>query len=76
MEWSQEKVIHLIELYRARRILWDASMKEYKDRNKRHDALIEIAKILEVDKGELEKKIRYLQSHFARELKQQTEARE
>jgi len=43
MEWSNEKLLTLIELYHSLPILWDCKLKDYKDRNKRHDAFIEIA---------------------------------
>ena len=42
MEWTNDKVISLIELYHNRPVLWDCRLKEYKDCNKRHDALMEI----------------------------------
>ena len=69
MDWNNEQVLALIELYRSRNVLWDSKNPFYKDRNKRHDALMEIAQELNADKTEIEKKIRYLQSHFSRELK-------
>ncbi|KAG5886241.1 hypothetical protein JTB14_008908 [Gonioctena quinquepunctata] len=43
MEWTNEKVINLINLYWDRPVLWDCRLKDYKDRNKKMDALLEIA---------------------------------
>lgn len=53
--WSA-KVLELIKPYRDRPDLWDCCMKEYKDRNKKLDALIEIAVSFGVDKGEVHRK--------------------
>ncbi|KAF5276366.1 hypothetical protein FQA39_LY18593 [Lamprigera yunnana] len=50
MEWTNAKVCELIELYRDRLVLWDCRLKEYKDRNKKQDALQEIADTFGVDK--------------------------
>ncbi|KAF5305213.1 hypothetical protein FQA39_LY09301 [Lamprigera yunnana] len=50
MEWTNAKVCELIELYRDRPVLWDCRLKEYKDRNKKQDALQEIADTFRVDK--------------------------
>nr|CAD7574354.1 unnamed protein product [Timema californicum] len=43
MEWSNERAISLIDLYRSRPVLWDCVLSEYRDPNKRHDALMELA---------------------------------
>lgn len=75
MEWSHEKVQQLIDLYRDHSVLWDCKMKAYKDKNKRHDALIEIATSFNVHKDEIERKIKNLLSHFAREIKKENEAK-
>jgi hypothetical protein len=58
MEWSNEKVLNLIELYRDRPVLWDCRLKEYKDRNKKMDAILEIAVSFGVEKEEIERKIK------------------
>ena len=73
MEWTNDKVVNLIDLYRNRPVLWDCRLKEYKDRNKRMDALLEIAFSFGVEKGEIERKIKNLVCHFSRELKRERE---
>ncbi|KAK4887692.1 hypothetical protein RN001_003963 [Aquatica leii] len=73
MEWYDVNVLRLIELYREREILWNCKLKEYKNKNKRHDALLEIAVSFGVSKEEVDKKIRYLLSHFAREVKKEND---
>ncbi|KAK4878977.1 hypothetical protein RN001_007123 [Aquatica leii] len=73
IEWNDVNVLRLIELDREREILWNWKLKEYKNKNKRHDALLEIAVLFGVSKEEVDKKIRYLLSHFAREVKKEND---
>lgn len=74
MEWSEDKTLNLIEMYRERPFLWNSRLTDYKNRNKRHDALLEISVSFGTEKDEIEKKIRYLLSHFAREIKKEKES--
>lgn len=74
MEWTNAKVCDLINLYRDRPVLWDCRLKEYKDRNKKLDALLEIAVSFGVDKEEVERKIKNLVCHFLREIKKERES--
>ncbi|CAI6352804.1 unnamed protein product [Macrosiphum euphorbiae] len=69
MEWSQDKTLQLIESYRLHPVLWDCKLSEYKLREKRYDAWNEIANSLNVEKDEVERKIKNLTSHFSRESK-------
>ncbi|XP_039282043.1 uncharacterized protein LOC120350892 [Nilaparvata lugens] len=62
-------------MYRDRSYLWDSSDVDYKNRNKRHDGLVEIAVSFGIEKVEVEKKIRNLQSQFAREKKKESKSR-
>ncbi|KAF5286323.1 hypothetical protein FQA39_LY04221 [Lamprigera yunnana] len=75
MEWTNAKVCELIELYRDRPVLWDCRLKEYKDRNKKQDALQEIADTFGVDKKVVEKKIKNVVCHFLREIKRERDPR-
>lgn len=75
MNWSDEQTISFIEMYRDRPVLWRSSDPEYKNRNKRHDALIEIAVSFGIEKQDVEKKIKNLQSQFARERKREKQSR-
>ncbi|KAF5304268.1 hypothetical protein FQA39_LY09795 [Lamprigera yunnana] len=74
MEWTNAKVCELIELYRNRPVLWDCRLKEYKDRNKKQDALQEIADTFGVDKQVVEKKIKNVVCHFLREIKRERDS--
>lgn len=58
MNWSDEQTISFIEMYRDRPVLWRSSDPEYKNRNKRHDALIEIAVSFGIEKQDVEKKLK------------------
>lgn len=72
MEWSSnEKVLSLIELYRRRPVLWNCKLKEYKDRDKRHDAVVEISESFGIEKDEIERKLKNLICHFSREIKKE-----
>jgi len=61
-------------MYRERLLFWNSRLTNYKNRNKRHDDLLEISVSFGTDKDEIEKKIRYLLSHFAREIKKEKES--
>nr|XP_023028163.1 uncharacterized protein LOC111516218 [Leptinotarsa decemlineata] len=67
MDWSDEQTISFIEMYRERSLLWDPTDSLYKNRNKRHDGLMEIAVSFGIEKCDVEKKIKNLQSQFSRE---------
>ncbi|KAJ8929167.1 hypothetical protein NQ314_018170 [Rhamnusium bicolor] len=74
MEWSNEKVMSLIDLYRDRPVLWNCRLKEYKDRNKRHDAFVEIAVSFGGGKEEVERKLKNLICQFSREVKKERDS--
>jgi hypothetical protein len=74
MERSEDKTLNLIEMYRERPLLWNSRLTDYKNKNKSHDALLKISVSFRTDKGKIEKKIRYLLSHFAREIKKEKES--
>lgn len=74
MQWSNEKVLTLINLYHSRPILWDCKLKKYKDHNKIHDAFTEIAASFGVEKEEIERKLKNLISHFSREIKKEKDS--
>ena len=67
MEWSDEQTISFIEMYRERSFLWDPIDSLYKNKNKRHYGLMEIAVSFGIEKCDVEKKIKNLQSQFSRE---------
>lgn len=73
MEWTNDKVIQLIDMYRDRPVLWDCRLKDFRDRSKRIGALLEIVVRFGVEKDEIERKIKNLVCHFSRELKRERE---
>lgn len=75
MEWTNEKVLTLIDLYRDRPVLWDCRSKQHKDRSKRTDALMEIAVSFGVEKEEIDRKIKNLMCHLSRELKKERDGK-
>ncbi|XP_018568535.1 uncharacterized protein LOC108908865 [Anoplophora glabripennis] len=70
-EWTNKKVFHLIEMYRDRPALWDNKHEHYKDKAKRQEEMRKIAAYLGESKEEIERKVKNLLSHFARELKKE-----
>ncbi|VVC24420.1 MADF domain [Cinara cedri] len=62
-------------MYRDRSLLWDPINSKYKNKNKRHDGLMEIAISFGMEKFDVEKNIKNLQSQFAREKKKEKESR-
>ncbi|CAG9790284.1 unnamed protein product [Diatraea saccharalis] len=72
--WSNENVYKLIEMFQAGELLWNTISEDYKDRNKKHDAWMEIASEFNVDKKVIEKKIRSLVGQFNRESKSKSGA--
>lgn len=69
MKWSLDKTLELVELFRLNPISWNCKLSDYKNRDKRHDALNEIANSINVEKYEVGRKIKNLSSYFARESK-------
>ncbi|KAG5863851.1 hypothetical protein JTB14_031604 [Gonioctena quinquepunctata] len=53
MEWSRENVCELLELFREKSILWDATERDYKNKRKKYDAWGEIAAQFDSDGGKV-----------------------
>jgi hypothetical protein len=49
MEWTNEKTVELIEVYKAKRVLWDPKNPKYCNKFANNDAWTELADILEAD---------------------------
>ncbi|XP_063233502.1 uncharacterized protein LOC134537172 [Bacillus rossius redtenbacheri] len=69
MEWCREKTCRLIDEFRLQECLWNHQLKDYKDRQKKSDALKELGKMFECEGSEVEKKIKSLIGQFQREVK-------
>ncbi|XP_068230453.1 uncharacterized protein [Palaemon carinicauda] len=66
---AREKIVQLIECYRGYPLLWDPTHKLYKRWFKRADAWREIAENIQMERNEVEKKMKNLVTQFQRELK-------
>ncbi|XP_050315638.1 uncharacterized protein LOC126750161 [Anthonomus grandis grandis] len=75
MTWTDEETLAFIDMYRVRSSLWNSSNSDYKNKNRRHDGLTEIAVSFGIEKQEVERKIKNLQSHFSRERKKELESK-
>ncbi|XP_011870220.1 PREDICTED: uncharacterized protein LOC105563327 [Vollenhovia emeryi] len=74
-EWPYDKVLQLIALFQQRPLLWDSQCEAYKDRQKRHEATLELAAHFNVERDEIERKLKNLQSHFYREVKKEVQTK-
>ncbi|XP_055838779.1 uncharacterized protein LOC129906853 [Episyrphus balteatus] len=71
MSWSKKQTLTFIQAYKDCPLLWDRTHDGYKNKNQRHDALLELAVAFHMQKDEIENKIKGLQSQFARERKKE-----
>lgn len=69
MEWTKDQTLRLIQAFKDKELLWNASNEDYKDRTKKNEAWKEIANIFNVERSDIEKKVRNLIGQFHRELK-------
>lgn len=76
MEWYREQTIQLIDLFRARPALWDASSVHYRNKRMKNEALEQISGKLRCPKEEIAKKICTLRVQFSRENVKVKRARE
>ncbi|CAK1595409.1 unnamed protein product [Parnassius mnemosyne] len=71
MEWNKENIALLIEHFKEKRELWDSTSVHFKDRNKKHDAWMDLADKFDTERSVIEKKMRSLIGQFQRELKKE-----
>jgi len=69
VEWSNEKCLLLIDLYKESTNLWNTKHKDYRNRYIRQDSLLEISKHMDTSKEEVDRKLKNLICHFMREVK-------
>lgn len=65
--WSTERSLQLIELFRQHRSLWDTKDPGYRNRNSKYDVWGEIALVMNDSRNEVERKMKNLLCHFHRE---------
>lgn len=66
MEWSEEQVVHLIELYETHPNLWNTRDPKYKKRNVKKDSIREIAEALNIETEEVERKLSVILAQYRR----------
>ncbi|CAI6343672.1 unnamed protein product [Macrosiphum euphorbiae] len=69
VEWSNEKCLLLIYLYKESTNLWNTKHKDYRNRYIRQDSLLEISKHMDTSKEEVDRKLKNLICHFWCEVK-------
>lgn len=55
--WDREKTLRLIELLEMKECLWKVQIDDYRNKNKRHDAIQEIGAALQMHHEEIRQKI-------------------
>lgn len=71
MEWTNDQVISLIELFRERPVLWNQTISEFKNKNLKNYAWNEISQEMKVSKSEVQSKMRNLITTFQRIFKKE-----
>jgi hypothetical protein len=66
--WTNDSARKLIDLFRERRLLWDTSSEDFRNRFKKHEAWQEIADYFNVDKSTVDKKMRMMVGQYRREV--------
>ncbi len=69
-QWPDERATKLIRLYRGFSVLWDIRIKDYKNRNKWHNAWMSVARHFSMAKGKTEKIVNP-RSTYLRDLKKE-----
>ena len=67
MEWSEEQLVRLIQLYENEAVLWNTKLLDYRKKDKKNDAWNKIANALEVERIEVERKSKVLLAQYRRE---------
>lgn len=69
VEWTNDQVITLIELFREKPVLWNQALSDFKNKNLKNYAWNEISQEIKVNKPEVQSKMRNLITTFQRILK-------
>ena len=67
MEWSEQDVLHFIDYYKKKKVLWDPKDLQYFNKNKKQDAWNEVGREVGFCVEEVKRKMECLQSSFRRE---------
>ncbi|XP_073962815.1 uncharacterized protein [Choristoneura fumiferana] len=69
MEWNKEKTLFFIQLIKERPVIWDVSSSDHKIKNKKQDAIKEIASVFGITAKEVLAKWTSLRGQYNREKK-------
>ncbi|CAH2006592.1 unnamed protein product [Acanthoscelides obtectus] len=69
MKWDKESTLKLIEMYEAHPELWNCILKEYRDRDKKAQAIKNIADQLKTTEAEVEEKWHNLRCQMNSEIR-------
>ncbi|KAI8432776.1 hypothetical protein MSG28_013735 [Choristoneura fumiferana] len=72
MEWNKEKTLFFIQLIKERPVIWDVSSSDHKIKNKKQDAIKEIASVFGITAKEVLAKWTSLRGQYNREKKKVT----
>lgn len=75
MDWTNEKIIKFIQDIETYPLLWDTSHNDYKNRNKKHDAIQELAERFNCDSTEVMRKWKIILAQYRREKKKISESK-
>ncbi|XP_045775422.1 uncharacterized protein LOC123874229 [Maniola jurtina] len=73
--WDDSAVLLLIEKYQENELLWNPRHMDFKNRNKRNDAVRDIASVFNIASTEIERKLKNLSSHYFREKRKFEESK-
>ncbi|KAF9406100.1 hypothetical protein HW555_013406 [Spodoptera exigua] len=73
--WDDSAVLLLIEKYQENELLWNPRHMDFKNRNKRNDAVRDIASVFNIASSEIERKLKNLSSHYFREKRKYEESK-
>lgn len=69
MDWTNAKIVKFIQAVETRPVLWDTTNKDYKDKNKKHDATKELGENFSCDSTEVMRKWKIILAQWRRERK-------
>lgn len=72
--WDDSAVLLLVDKYQENVLLWNPRHMDFKNRNKRSDAIREIASLFNIASSEIERKLKNLSSHYFREKRKYEES--
>lgn len=70
-EWSREKTLELIEMYKSSPVLWDSDHELYRKREKKEEVKAALAATFNTTAQEITRKLHNLRTQFNCELRKQ-----